>query len=64
MLAKLTGFKKAANVIGLTDIDLKCGAAEFYREFQEQDRRVLTQQYESNIDICKYANDKVRAFIA
>jgi DNA-binding CsgD family transcriptional regulator len=52
--ADFTGFKKAKDMIGLTDFELKCPAAEFAKAIQKQDLLVLDEGQQHYLDIGYY----------
>lgn len=62
--AYLTGFKKAQELIGLTDAELKCPAAQFHENFYQQDMLALTGKEQRNLDICEYADGELHALIS
>jgi DNA-binding CsgD family transcriptional regulator len=53
---ELTGFKTPNDMIGLTDAELNCPAAELYEEIQQQDRSVLEGSDQFFLDIGYYAD--------
>lgn len=63
-LAKLTGFKKPCEMIGLTDHELKCPAAQYSQLFHQQDLLALNDQEQKNLDICQYADNQFHVFIS
>lgn len=63
-LAQITGFNEPKDLIGLTDIDLKCPAADLHEIFVQQDKETLQGHKQENIDISFYANDKLTIFLS
>ena len=61
-LLKLCGFSDLKALKGKTDQDLKCAAANFSEEFRQQDKRSIEFGKQVNIDICRYADEKIHCF--
>lgn len=63
--AQLTGFKQPGQMLGITDAELNCPAAELSEKFQQQDAEVISNgDPQTNIDICEYAGKQLKVFLS
>lgn len=62
--AKLTGFNNSEEMIGVDDANIKCPTAEFYETFIQQDQATLQGYNQKNLDLSRYADGNIHAFIS
>ncbi len=62
-IAQLVGFASPEDLIGLTDHDIKCAAAQYAEEFIQEDKLTLHHQKLKFLSHQCYANDNWKTFI-
>lgn len=60
---KVSGYKTLDSILGTTDGDLKCEAAECAAIFREQDLEVIKNKPQIVLNIHKYADGIIRTFL-
>ena len=62
--ARLVGYKKQSDILGLTDGELDCPVAALHESFRIQDQAVINGADQVNLDIAKYADGDIHLFLS